>query len=584
MNLTDDKRKDWEDIQSRTERLIATYNERDTVLEDMRQMLHMEWKDDPSRGQTHYKSTMSPMGYDSLVGAARLLTSTEPKFNVPHDEANAELRAIAEPVEKAAASMWSGSGRVLGRPVHYEMVLSSLMSAEIVGTISRTADLVDATAGMSKGRYQRQARQAQRETPYLFQIHNAAHCYTEYTMLGPSAVVRKSETTWGDALAVYGRAAEDADLKADRPTDERVTLYDWTCYDYRAVWMSGCSDPIIFEEHGLDFLPVVSVVTDGSFLWSEPHRQRLPFLYGLLKSKIWQRQNLMLTVIYSMIYGLGSNPQLVRETKNPGESPLIIDRTIPGGVVDIEQGEKLYPLIEKIIDPAQMQGMSLADQIAEGTTIPRVALGAAPSGSMAFSTISLLTQSGRLPLMGTKQNAAHAAAEMVRRALLWMRAGGAAEDLYDARGSKIGLDPHDIPDRLPLECVLEVDLPSDKLQLVNAANGAVGQGLTSRRWARENVLGEGQSDAMEKEIMQERMTQTLFEQYVQGLTAKQQMALQQMQQAQQAAAAQSMANGIPEARTGQLAEISSSQGVYPPGGVQPGSPLAGPLPPRGMPQ
>lgn len=602
-DLTDKEREEFKDIRHRAERLQQTYGERDGILEEMRKMYHMEWNDQPSAGWV--KPTMSTTAYDALTGAVRLMTSTSPYFNVKYDEADETLKTISGKLEKAAASMWAGSGRVSGRPVHYEMVLSSLWAGEIVGTVTRTADLVDATRGMSKKRYLRQAEQAQRETPYLYQIHNPSQCYTEYTMLGPSAVLRRAESTWADVLSLYGKAAEDAAGSTTRKPDDRVTVWDWTDYDWRAVWLDNGSEPVRFDPLGLDFLPIVSQITDGSFLFDEPHQQRTPFLYGLLRSNIWRRENLMLTIIYSMIHGIGSNPQLVYETDNPEDDRVVIDRQVPGGIVNILKGNKLSPLMEKVIDPSQLQGLATAQQIAESTTIPRVALGAPPSGNLAFSTVSTLIQSGRLPLMGTKQQAAHAAAEMVRRSLLWLKASAAGEgqlvdmgngfaraqrstdEMYDGTGQRIDVDPSLIPDRLPITCVLDVDLPTDKLQLANAATALAQHKLVSRRHIRENVLGVGQSEAMDREIMQEQLLGVMGDLQVQRLSAQAQMQLQQMaaqlQQAQGAATAQSMVNGIPETQPAGPAEVAPQSGAYPPGGVgaAAGGPLAGPLPPRG---
>lgn len=589
--LTPEQRKAFDDILHRAGRLVSLYNTRDEMLIDMERMIHMEWTEKPR--EKHMKPTLSTSAHDALKGAVRLMTTTAPAFNVNYAEADAEEKQLSGKLEKAAQCMWSGSGRVWGNPLQYDLVYSSLWGSEVVASVSRTSDLVAAMQGMQSSRYLRQAEAALRETPYLYQVHSPLTCYTEYTSLGVSAVLRRSETTWADVLATYGQAAEDCDTGGNRQADERVTMYDWQCYDYRAVWMSGSSDPVWFISNDLPFLPIVSQITDGSRMWIEPEKQREPFLYGLWKSDIWKRENLMLTVIYTMLHGIGSNPQLLHKTPG-GESQLTIDRTIPGGVVTIDLDEELGPLVEKVIDPSQMQGLSIAQAIAEGTTIPKVALGAPPSGNMAFSTVSTLIQSGRLPLTGTKQNVANAAAELVRRSLMWMKHVGSTDGLYSA-GKVVELRADEIPERIPLTCVLDVDLPSDKLQLANAANGMVDRGLASRRYVREGVLGIGQSDAMDKEIAMERMVETALGVSVEKLKA---IGMAQIQAKVQAM----MAGGGPQnAMTPEVGQSTGGQGMppqgapmqarpqvqpqdgaYPPGGagVQGGGPLAGPLPPR----
>jgi len=591
VRVPDNQRADWDDIRGRAERLVGYYGARDALAEEMRRMYHMEWTEDRPAADW-IKETMSPTAYNTVTGAVRLMVSTEPQFSVSSLEGDAFAREKSEKLERAARIIVSGSGDVAGRPLHYEMVLASLLSAEVVGYLTRTADLVEYAKKAKRRGLLSRANEAAEITPYLINNHNPARCYTERDRLGVSAVMRKETVRWGDIVAMYGSFGEDALGDSDK-LDTDVILYEWYDHGYRAVWVKGQDDPILWAEVATPFMPVVSQITDGSLMWSEPERQRTPFLYALAKSGLWKRENLMLTVIYSLVHGIGSNPLLVAELEDP-DTDLVIDRTFPGGIIKTRKGERIGPLNEKIIDPAQLQGWQLAQGINEASTIPAVALGAPPSGALNFSSISLLTQSGRLPLIGTKQGVGGVLATLATRALRWMRESGDGK-LYDQRtGLDIALTPDDIPNRVPMRCNLDVDLPQDKLQLANAAQAMKGVGV-SDTYIQENVLGIGQPVAMRKERMREDLLKFYLEQHMAAENAKAQAQvqqglamMQQMAQAQAQGGADAMAGRIeettPNGRPMPPELVSAGDGAYPPGGVgaQAGGPLAGPLPPRGM--
>jgi len=574
----------FQEIRNRAERLKALYGKRDEMAEEFRRMYHMEWKERPEADWI--KPTMSPTAYNTITGAVRLMVSTDPQFNVSTTNGDDVARTKADRMEAAAGVIWSGSSEIAGRPLHYEMVLSSLLNAEVIGYQTRTADLLEYAQATGRRGLINRATEAASVTPYLLQAYNPAYCYTERDMLGVSAVMRCELVPWADLVAMYGQGALDA-MGTNR-TDQTVTVYEWYDWEYRCVWTDGSADPILMVETG-DVFPVVSAITDGSLLWKEPHRQRTPFLYALAQSKIWQRENLALTVIYSLMHGIGSNPLLVHETDDADD--LVIDRTIPGGVLKIHKGDRIGPLSEKILDPSQLQGWQMAQGISEASTIPSVALGAAPSGSMAFSAISLLSQTGRLPLIGTRNGVGGVAAQLMKRALRSMKLNNDGR-MYSARsGLEIALAPDDIPDRVPMECVLEVSLPQDKLQMANAAVTLKREKMAPLSWIQENVLGIGQTGKVQKQMMSDQLLEFMVEEFMRQTRGKNDASLQQalanmqqMQQAQMQGGADAMAAGIENQvpQGGPLPqELNSSSGVYPPGGVQPGAPLAGPLPARG---
>jgi hypothetical protein len=617
-------RAEFERIRGRAANLRTLYGARDTLYEELRQMVHMEWSDPPTGDWI--KATMSPSAYNALMGAVRLMVSTEPQINVPFDEAQAQAKQASGKIEQACKAMWAGSGRVAQRPVHYEAVFSALMFAEICGSVTRTADLLkQAEATKNKVLVARMQHVAAR-TPYFFQVYSPATCYGDIDAFGLRGMLRRTAVTWGEVVATWGQAAEDAaGAKAlTWRTYDQVTLNDWYDWQYRAVWLEDTSEWVWFDEHGLDFLPVVDQIVDGTMLFARPELQRFPMLYAMAKSGLWKRENLGLTTVYSLIHALGSNPLMVQETDDQ-EAPTTVDRTTPGGIMKVPKGERPSALLEKVVDPEQYKGLELAARLNEESTIPKMALGAPPQQVMAFSAISLLVQAGRLPLTATKQLGGEAIANLLLAALAWYKAdppvggastGSAGSGFYDyGKGREIELSPADIPERLALRVSLEPDLPTDKLQLAQIGQALVRDGLASTRWVRENILMMGQSEAMDKEISDEKRLVFEIQRLFQQLSAQDQLKVQQAAQAMQAQAEQAaLRHGEQESnRQGAAAAPPTQMGPgmqgppqggpemggpstgsgsggggpavspYPPGGeVTEGRPLTGPLPARGQ--
>ena len=584
---------EFEAVKSYCDKLAGRYSARDAMLEEIRQMLHMEWSEYP--GGDWIKPTMSPGAFNAVMGAVRLMTATEPQISVPFDEVGGLEKTISDNIEKAAKAMWNGSGRIAQRPVHYEIVFSALLFGEVCASVTRLEDLAAYAKGAEDKGMAARIEAAQLESPYLFQVYNPATCYGDFDALGLRGMLRRVETTWGQVVDVWGKLAEDALGSVAKDRTDTVTLNDWYDWERRAVWVEEANEPILFDEHNLGFLPVVDMIVDGTMLFEEPERQRFPLLYPVWKSGLWKRENLSMTTVYSLIHVLASNPLLKRKTPQP-DSKLEIDRTVPGGVVSLLPDEDITPLVEKVVDPSQWQGLEMAQRINRESTIPPMTLGMSPDNVMSFSAISLLSQSGRLPLVGTKQISGAAIANLLRIAFKWQKnQGGKTAKFYDGNKKGIELKTSDIPDRVALIVNLEPDVPTDKLQMANVAQMVVGAGLASKRWARENVLQVGQSQEMDQEIYDERSVEAISQQRIMAVVQQMQMQLQAAQQQGQippGGQALNEAAGAPGAAPQQAPQaprqpiapnpsVMEMSGAMPPGGqIGPGMPMPGPAPSR----
>lgn len=576
-----------DELKNKTELLKGRYHKRNNLMDRYEEMYLMRWDQKRLRDTLdNVQITISPDARNSLIGAVRLMTATDPQVSVPFDTVSAAGKEQSESVERFCRSILDGSGRAMGNPVHYDIVLSLLLYGEVVISVSKTAELLaQAQAAGDRVQVRRIERIAKR-TAYLFDVLDPRTVYPERDRYGVTGVYREVETTAGQVRRMYGPVDKGSD-------DAVVTLCEWWDTREHVVWLAG-GDALIQDEHGLPFIPIVCAAGEGSTnLFEEPEDQSQAFLYTLWQSGLWERQNLALSVMYTMIYGLGANPMYLYR-RNVPDKAVEIDFSEPGGVVYLDQGEEFAPLPKAVIDPSLVQGLELSERKLAESTIYRQALGEPLGGDAPFSMVALLHQAGRLPLVMIQKKGGWALGEALEIAVQWVAEDGETAGMV-YQGQAIELDPEMIPDDLAIEVQLEISLPQDQMQSVNLALAATGgeTPLVSQRWAREEVLNVGASDEMTKEIWAEKYAQLqammYFQQQAQQAQQAQAMAQQQMMAQQgQGMGGQGMMGGGPPPAQMQGApapggpEMMAGPGVPGVPGQPPGMPMQGPRPVPGQ--
>lgn len=503
------------DIQEKATALKSSYGSRDEMYTAVEEMYFMRSPDleQQARRMDNAKLTISPDARDTLNGAVRLLIASDPIFSIPHEEDQEQPINL----EKLMAKIYSAASKQQGNPPHYDAVLSGMLYSDVDIAITNTADYLAAAEGKSEA-HKARARLASRRTPFLFEVRNPRYCYPKWDNLGlvehyrevdlPLSQVR---STYGDGPGTTGRAQDS------------VTLCEWWDLENHAVWINGQGTELLNEPHGLPFIPIVAVVAEGSTtLFTDVTYQRQPFLYGVWKSGLWKRQNLSLTVLYTMIFAMGANPMYIYQTNQPGKE-LAIDYSRPGGSVTIEQGESYQPLIRQVIDPSIMTGLDIAERKAEEATMYKVTMGQSIGSQAAYSTVALLSQSGRLPLVSPQKKLSYALGQAMEIAMRWLR--------YDGKKRTVqGIEvlPKDIPEDIEVECTLEANLPQDKLQQANIAK-MLTEGdnpLLPKGMVVEDILKMGESKDIQKAIWREKASSLFFDLYAQNTMQQAQMATQ----------------------------------------------------------
>ena len=453
--------------------LVMANGARNNVYEAMDKLYWMKWdeEDNVTKQIQNVKVTRTPRARNALLGAMRLLIATDPIFSVPSDINNPDASQKADKLEKFIKANWFASGRVAGTPIHYDVIRSALLYSDIYIGVNSTKDMLSRAKGSSKA-LQNRLREINSRTPVLYELYNPKTCYSERDTFGLKTFYRNVITTAGSIEDTFGEAGKKAlrshENKIEKKRNETVTLNQYYDLKDRYIWLTGFEEPIAEEEHDLPCLPVACAIAEGSNLFSKPEEQREPFLYTAWKSGVIDRENLILTVMYTMLFSMGANPMFVDYLIDP-DNPHPVDYSVPGGTVHYRVGENREVMSKQIIDPAMMEGWNIANDLEMQSTIYRQALGEPVAGSTPYSSYALMSQSGRLPLLATQRMGSNVIAEACEIGLKIIKEeGGTAKAQYDQFSETI--TPADIPDIVDIKVTLEIELPQDRLQMANAAN------------------------------------------------------------------------------------------------------------------
>jgi hypothetical protein len=533
--------------------LVNDYASQKEMMEDVDKMYFMDWDDKPSGRE--FKFTTSPSARNALLGAIRLMTSTEPLFNVPYDKNKKEAKAPSEKIEKLCKTVWYHSGRFRGVPLEQPAIESLLRYGMMCLAITDTEDLKKMFD--KKGASKAQKQQIQRlvdTTPYLVEAWDPKGVYPEWGRFGLNSLYRTVQMTIAEVIDQFGENVVNKVLSLDNYTPNEIVQYaDYWDLEKHMAWISSTAsegetiiagDPIVDENHNLPCIPIIVQTSEGSYIDSEREYQAMPFLYTILKGDLWERQNLELTYMYTNLFNLAANPTYLYQTI--GEDELDVDYSIPGGVIKLRPGEQYRMLEKDVVNKDMLQGLQVADRLFEESTIFRQALGGMGGlgANAAFSTVSLLHQVGRLPLVSPQKRGGWGIGSAMETMFYLMKDKGKKRKLKTKEGF-MEFDPDEIPDDLIIESRLEVDLPQDQMNQANIAHLVTQAGLASRRWAREKILNIGQSDEMDKEIWNDQASAQEFERILSNFMREQMMREEAMRQQGQQQGAQMPPEGMP---------------------------------------
>jgi len=474
--------------------------------------------------------TKSPEERVAIKGVVRLMTSTYPKISIPRD-INADDQDT-DMLERLANALLAASDRATRRPLHYDATLSAVLSDSVMLRVTCSEDMrvmleedekkrkvekKDQMPAAMKGRIMK----AITNSPYIIEVLNARACYPIWDRYGVKGFLHVTMATAQEIIDTYGDKAQDmlcGNNKSDINMLDSHEIWDWTDDVYRMIWISGKDKPIICKEHGLPFIPVVAVTCEGSPLFGSIEDQYEPFLMTVYRSGIdkWKTEALTATRTNMRVYGYSS--VLDYEQSESGEEMPQLKRSGLFQIWTRPKGSQLNNMLNKgIVDPAVWNGLGLARELTEASTIFRSTLGQSQSNT--YSQTALLSQLGRIPLETIKNMTGRAIADAVEIIFAWIRWNGKRIKVKNYRNGAMAelKNISDIPEYVNVECKLDVALPQDKMQQANIAVQLNKTGYVDTQWVQENILNIEQGKAMQKNILREQITQALVQTQIQKI-------------------------------------------------------------------
>jgi hypothetical protein len=493
-----------EDVQSeimeKAKALEEKYQTRNLLFGEMEDVYFMKGTDLPDGD--HVRETIAPDGRNAIQTALRLITATDPQWDVPDEYNTLDVKAVASNIENLCASIWYAAGATRRKPIHYSATLSALLYSEIHIMVALTKDLHDTALPEHQARYKR----LMEITPLIFTVANPKTGFPEYDDTGLIAYNSKLDKTVAQLRSEFGESVETL-LEGRKFTDKLVLNTYWDSL-YKMIWLEEYPDePLMAVEHGLDYIPISATLVEGDeFFVEDDQDTRQPFLYALHKSGFLNRLSLAYTSMYTSMFSVAANPTFIYMRNHP-EKELLVDYSYPGGVAYLDPGERLEPMVKNAVDPSIIEGLRIAEEkLAESTVYKTI--GGEPIGANSpFSMVALLHQAGRLPLIPYQRMTNIAIADSMKIGLSLLKSSGGNKISAMGEEGKSEFNLKELPESYQLTAYLDINLPQDEAQNVQMATQATfgEKPLVSKEYARKRWFKIKQPDQEQEKIWAEEL-------------------------------------------------------------------------------
>jgi hypothetical protein len=455
--------------------------------------------------------------HDQIRGGTRVLSTLDETLRINSYSDSAEMRDLANRMEKALKSNMKNACRRRSVNVISDLVMSGLLYDEICLQV-----LYLPWQNKIKGIKGNRKKAMDRFGPYVVIPHKPSNVHTQYSNYMMEAVLSVTDTTTSEVLKFWGDTGT-AKLKKDDAPDT-VTVFDYWDYDQRMVWCvdadaaDGKEIVLVDEEMDLPFIPWVSR-RGGTTLQGEAEHQRLPLMYATYQSKAWETQNISQTLAFSEGIARAASPRWKKT--GPGAENIEIDYGDPSGAVVVGPGQDAQPMQPPMLDQGMMEIVNQSRQTINRSGISEILLGAGSLANVAYSTINMTTQSAMGVLKPYKSLAEESLADAYTLFILWASHNGDSikgigldkdkkSKLFDVKNSEIK------PDDMVVEVSLNPDVPVDRQQKINGAVMMKERLGVDEATALEYV---GESDP--ESIKRRKVYDTLFDTHVQQYVKKQ---------------------------------------------------------------
>jgi len=506
----------WDEIKGHAQDLKMIHDVRDKEFDEYEKMYLMDFKAENSRysGQDIMKLTPSPSARNKVLNACRLMMSQEPVFDITAGGIDQEK---VETIEKNISRWWEQAGRAARRPLHYDMILSAMLYDEMHTAIT----IMDDYKVFNKN--DKRAERVSKITPILFQSWNPREGYPEFDELGLCAYYRETKVRWSYVAQKYKELLKDNYSYVNKKVTDSVALKIFYDLQHYAIWLDN-DEPLICEEHNLPCIPIDVTLVNGSSFFEKEEDRRQPLLFSVMRSHLWERESLLYTVLYSLLFTLGVTPTFVYKTDTEDDLNQQNDGAIT--YYKMRKGDTLESLDSKQVLPPEVQRLSeITGDLIDESTMYSTAFGEKNGNSQTFSETSLLQQAARLPLIGPQRLGGFGISSTIEMALAMMKERCVK---FDKNGYTIKAS--EIPDDIEIKAKLDVILPQEKLQLVNVGLQMQKLGMPDE-YIQSNLLGITNTKEIRSQFVKQQAESAMIQYKLNRKVNKLQQADQQEEQA-----------------------------------------------------
>lgn len=499
------------------ERASRIKSDQSAVKTMFQQLSNMYWIEDSvninsSAWDTNdIRYTKSPNARNAVTGIHNMLKTSKPQFSV-----KCSSKEYSNRIESALKKWWDVSSERKISPVESELVLSAALFTDCNVSVTAIDDLLNMDD--LKPVRRRRLEDRKRQTAFYFEAEPAMISYPVWGDDGLSEFLQ--------CYKMRGKQIKERWGEVPNVKDEGIyTVNDYWEWEFRCLWLDeNIKEPIIIDEHGLIDMPRFSAVANGTEqfetlnyggenptgqtsnqinpMYGGDHK-RQPFLYGIWKSGLSQREDEALTALFTSMYSRGSGPLTLIDPSTPNfdANKITVKYDGPFRYI-IAKGQVVD---DKAYDTNILTLLNKLDEMGQRSTVNAQTLGENIESGTPYSGYAMASQNGRIPLVAIQQ----AVEKVIKDASMY------ALRQFKASGMKWeGLKANEIPDDLELTVKLEVDLPQDAFR--NAQVAGQLDGKVSDEWLHE-LLGVKDSKKMTFDIMSEQATKAAFQQNLPNL-------------------------------------------------------------------
>jgi len=580
------------------DQMIAADRDRDQANAKYDDMYKSQWSLPAGINELDWvRKAISTDPHDAIAAGTRVLSTLAPQVRIQPTAPGEGTKKKVNEWERALKWALKAADRRRMSSIIADVVKSALLYDEVVVNVI-DLDYQIKQKQMMKGDTKR-LNAARRAGRFVVNVYHPKDVHVRYSNMGAEAVLLVKKMSAKNLISEWGElASKHTDLVAmtdPEVRDDEVTLYDYTDWNMRCVWVSAeKSSPVgeayvIIgpEPHNLDFLPWAAQV-GGSALEDNQRFKRQPILFSVLNSGQWETQNVIRTLYTSEVIAHAAAPRLKEEGPMP-KSTSNTDYGDPNKPIKVTPGNKMDQMSPPPIDSALAEIDDRIGQSIDKATVSRILQNAEPGSGMAYATLNLATQTAVGALKPAKSLSEKTIAEILYLIMMWIRYTKKSFTAYGAgkkdSGVQYTIEPDEIdPEALFIEAELIPDVPTDRQQRANTAALLVESVDYPIERALEDVGVEDPQEAIKARYL-ERLVRAKLDTMIEQQRSQMQMQLQMEMQT----AMMQMQMGMQQAQAqAQQQAMMPMQGASMPGPPPPGmedmmgqgmNPAAGGLPP-----